>query len=111
MKGTVVGFVEKVIIHTKDSDRTFNARIDSGAKSNSIDMVLAKKIGILPGSKTTVVKNANGQTVRPVVNIVVTVAGRKIKGRFTLASRAHLKYQVLIGRDILKKHFIVDSSK
>jgi len=39
------------------------------------------------------------------------IGGRKFKTLFNLADRSKLKYKVLIGRNILKQNFVVDSSK
>jgi len=108
---TVVGLIEKVTIYGDDVIKTTKARIDTGAKSNSIDKGFADKLGIKPGKLTTIVKSAMGKAVRHVVMLDIEMAGIKLKGRFTIANRAHLKYPVLIGRDILKKGFIIDPKK
>jgi len=110
MKATV-GLIEEVIIFNHTKSRKVMARIDTGAKSNSIDKQLAKELNILAGEQTTVVKSAMGQMVRHVVDIEVEIAGKRLRGRFTLASRAHLKYPMLIGRDILKQGFLIDPDK
>lgn len=106
-----VGLIEEITILKNGQTRKLSARVDTGAKSNSIDKRLAEDLGILPGSLTTVVKSAMGRAVRHVVHLDIEISGKKMTGRFTLADRSHLKYQVLIGRDILKKGFIIDPSK
>ncbi len=107
----VVGLIEKITVYGKDIVTDSKARIDTGAKSNSIDIRFAESLGIRPGRIKTIVKSAMGKTERHVVNLEIDIAGRKVKGRFTLADRGNLKYPVLIGRNILKKGFIIDPAK
>ncbi len=108
---TVVGLTEKVTVYGKDVVTDSKARIDTGAKSNSIDVKFAEALGIKPGRLKTIVKSAMGRTERHVVNLEIDIAGRRVKGRFTLADRGNLKFPVLIGRNILKKGFMIDPGK
>ena len=108
---TVVGLIERIVVIGKNSNRKVKARIDTGAKSNSIDKKFANGLEIFPGKKTTIVKSSIGKAKRHVVMLNVEIAGQKMKGRFTLADRSMLKYPVLIGRNILRKGFIIDPSK
>ena len=110
-KKLVVGLIEDVIIFSKGNKEKTKARIDTGAKSNSIDKKFAEKLDILPNGQTTIVKSAMGKAVREVVMIDIEIAGKKINGRFTLADRSHLKYPVLIGRNILINGFMIDPLK
>jgi hypothetical protein len=110
-KQVVLGLIEQVKILGKTADARVRARIDTGAKSNSIDIGLAKSLGIVPGKKKTVVKSSMGEFERPVVLINVEVAGMRMRGRFTLADRSRLKFPVLIGRNILRRGFIIDTVK
>lgn len=107
----VIGVIEKVTVYVRDRDITALARIDTGAHSNSIDLKLAEKLRTGPPQKTTVVKSASGSSVRPVLMLDIKIAGKKLRGRFTVADRAHLKYPLLIGRNILKNGFLIDPSK
>ena len=101
---TVIGAVEKISIN----GCTILARVDTGAATSSIDLGLAGKLrlGPLVGKKTVV--SAHGSGVRPVVKLSVKLGGREIRASFTLISRDHMKYPVLIGRNILKENFIID---
>lgn len=110
-KKTVVGLIEEVTIFGKGKQQKVIARIDTGAKSNSIDFNLAKKLGINSKGKTTIVKSSMGKVKREVVDLDIGIAGKKFKGIFTIANRSHLKYPVLIGRNILINGFIIDPSK
>jgi hypothetical protein len=47
---------------------------------------------------------------RIVVEFPVRISGKKIKAKFTLSDRSTQTYPVLIGRNTLRGHFLVDSS-
>jgi len=111
MDKTTVGLTEDVVVYNGNTQKKAKARIDTGAKSNSIDENLIKKLNIGKGDKTTIVKSSMGKAVRHVIMIEIELAGRKIKGRFTVADRSNLKYPILIGRNILKNGFLIDPGK
>lgn len=105
------------------------ARIDTGAK---ISTIWASDISVNDGSLSFVlfdkkskyftgktltfteyeqrdVKSSNGiSESRYVVKFLVIIKGRKIRARFTLANRSKQTYPVLIGRNILRRKFVVD---
>lgn len=88
------------------------ARIDTGATSNSLDVVAAAPLKLGPPVKKIFVRSANGRSERPVVYAKVKIAGKLVEGRFTLADRSRMKYKMLIGRDILSKAgFLIDPLK
>jgi hypothetical protein len=109
-----IGLIEDVVlVNTKTKEKKIiKARIDTGAHSNSIDSKLAAELFLGPIVKTTVVKSANGYSLRPVLNIEVTLNNKKIIGKFTVADRTKMKYKILIGRDILTKAgFLINPEK
>ena len=108
---TVVGLMEKVKLLGETADAEVDARIDTGATKSSIDEHLAADIGLGRILKTTFIKSASGNSVRPVVKARLIIAGREIEAEFTMADRMMMKYPVLIGQNIIKKGFIVDPSK
>jgi hypothetical protein len=103
---TVVGFVEEVVIH----DRAILARIDTGAATSSIDLGLASELQLGPLVAKRTVISASGKGMRPVVKASVNIGNRTIRASFTIIHRAHMEYPVLIGRNILKKDFLIDPS-
>ena len=111
MEQAIIGLVEEVEIHGPKGQKAVQARIDTGARSNSIDATLAKELGVIPSIETVVVKSASGTSVRPITKLAITLAGHKLEGRFTVADRKNLKYPLLIGRNILKNGFLIDPSK
>jgi hypothetical protein len=105
---TIVGLTEKVIIKGEHETKELIARIDTGATKSSIDLALADKLGLGPVVDSKLIKSAHGVKLRPVVQAEVILGGKTILARFTLADRNHMKYDVLIGQNILKKNFLVD---
>lgn len=58
------------------------------------------------------IRSSNGLAqVRYRVLLTIELAGRKIRGSFSLADRSQNAYPVLIGRKLLNKKFLVDVSK
>lgn len=106
---TIVGLTEKIRINNSvDQNGDIVARIDTGATNSSIDINLAGKLNLGPIIKTKMVKSTHGNRLRPVIEIEIEMAGKKIIGEFTLADRGHMKYPVLIGQNILKNGFLID---
>ncbi len=104
---TVVGFYEDILIQGK----LIRAKIDTGASTSSISAVLANSLETGPVVKRTKVVNSHGSAVRPVIKLDVEIAGKKITSSFNIAIRQHLRYPILIGKNILRKGFIVDPKK
>ncbi|MAG08027.1 hypothetical protein CMO89_01000 [Candidatus Woesearchaeota archaeon] len=108
---SVVGLVEDVTVFGKNKGKKLRARIDTGATKSSIDKDLVKELGIGPVIGKRWVKSAHGTTLRPVVKIKIKLSKRKMNYKFTIADRKHMRYKILIGQNILQKHFLIDPSK
>ncbi len=62
--------------------------------------------------KVSLVQSSTGhRQVRYRVWLTVVLAGRRVRGSFTLADRSHSEYPVLIGCKLLNKKFLVDVSR
>jgi hypothetical protein len=58
------------------------------------------------------VKNSNGDSeLRYVLPTKIILAGEEIKVKLSLSNRKTLRHPILIGRKIIRKHFIVDVNK
>lgn len=108
---TVIGLDEKVRIHHSSGNKSVTAKIDTGATKSSIDTNLAAELKLGPVIKSKLIKSAHGSKLRPIIEATIELAGKKIKSEFTLADRAHLKYRILIGQNILKEGFLIDPTK
>lgn len=108
----VVGLTENIkVISNNRNDKQIVAKVDTGATRSSIDIKFASKLNLGPIIKSKMVKSASGNKLRPVIEVEIIIAGRKIKSEFTLADRTHMKYDVLIGVNVLKRGFLVNPSK
>ena len=104
---TILGIAEKVYFKA-NGKKPILAKIDTGATKSSIDIKLAGKLKLGPVIKSKIIKSAHGSRLRPIVEAEITLEGKKIKTEFTLVDRSHMRYQVLIGQNILKHGFLID---
>ena len=108
---TVLGFTENVVVYGANNSRSLMARIDTGASKSSIDISLAQELGMGPSHGTRNVKSAAGIRERSVIKERIEIANKDLKVFFTLADRSHMKYKVLVGRNILRRGFLIDPEK
>jgi hypothetical protein len=112
IKKTIVGLVEKVKLNgSEEKHKEIIARIDTGATKSSVDLELASELRLGPVVRSMLIKSAHGSKLRPVIEAEIEICGHKITSQFTLADRAHMKYPVLIGQNILKQGFLIDPAK
>ncbi len=106
-KKKILGLIEKV----KINEHLVTAKVDTGAKYNSISSTLARKLNLGPVIRKIKIKTSNGYSKREVVKAKITIKGRKINALFNIAERSHMNYPVLIGTRTLKKGFLINPSK
>lgn len=107
----VLGLTEEVTVNGPEGKKTIIARIDSGAVKSSIDLQLASEMRLGPIVASKLVKSANGKKLRPIIEVELELCGSRSKEHFTMADRSHMKYQMLIGQNILKHGFLIDPCK
>jgi hypothetical protein len=107
---------------------TLPARVDTGAKSSSIDcrgIIIDRSnrqvscrpngrgyIVTLPYSRLDTVKSSNGiREERAFVILHAGVEGQSIETEFSLRDRSAMTHPVLLGRSLLEGRFIVDVSR
>lgn len=108
----VIGFLEWIHCKAKSGkDVVVKGRIDSGATKSSIDMELVKKLewGPVVGEKK--IRNAHGYSTRQIVDGHITIADKDVLEHFTIADRAHMRFPILIGRNVLRRGFLIDPNK
>jgi len=107
----VVGIFERVYIRNgKKKWIEVQAKIDTGARSTSIDQSLALELGLLTPENvlwTKKVKNSLGIEERTLIALTMKLKNRVIRTRANLTNRTQLRRQFLIGRRDLKD-FVVD---
>jgi hypothetical protein len=125
----VVGWVENVMI--EDVDITLKAKLDTGAKTSSIDaeVIDIRKEGKRIRGKYTgevvvfsvkdtadksntferkivryvrIKKKNGGYLRRPVIEMAFCIAGRLVKEEVNLANRENFIYPVLVGRNMMQ---------
>jgi hypothetical protein len=107
----IIGLTEDLVLIGEKKRKKVVAKIDTGADKSSIDMNLAAELKLGPVVKTRLIRSASGSLMRPIIRAKVVFAKRKMGVYFTIADRAHMKYRVLIGKNILKKGFLIDPSR
>lgn len=108
MKKQILGGIEVV----KIKNNSVVAKIDTGANKSSINLKLAKKLGLTKDLwDIKKVKSANGEEYRPIIKSKIKLKNQIINTKMTVSKRENLNYQMLIGRDVLKERFLVDVSR
>ena len=104
----ILGAIETVKINNKK----ILAKVDTGPEKSSIHLDLAQKLGLtkdLWGIRRII--SSNGSEYRPVIKSKVKINNRVLPIKFTVTRRDELKYPILIGRDVLKRNFLIDVTK
>ena len=108
----IIGLIEPVMLYSKlCGKKAIMTKIDTGASKSSIDEGLASDLKLGPIIRSRLIKSAHGSKVRPVIEVKVELAGKKMIEEFTLADRWHMKYRILIGQNVLKHGYLIDPLK
>ncbi|MGN7614642.1 ATP-dependent zinc protease family protein, partial [Magnetococcales bacterium HHB-1] len=127
------GYVEKVRIFLPKDDIVIKAKIDTGAKTSSLDVdeltffthkeedwvefTVTDDDGeairlSLPVERSTRIRRAGAKRdERPVVKLGLCLGRYYKEGEVNLTQREGMNYPMLIGRRFLSKSYLVDSSK
>jgi len=109
----IVGIFETVKIKISKKGRAeVKVKVDSGAKSSSIDEILAENLGLMKPENVLWekrFKSALGVQNRQMIRIVFWLKGRRIETRAGVTDRHSLRRKMIIGRRDLRE-FLVDSS-
>jgi hypothetical protein len=100
------------------------ARIDTGAAKSSLDarelviqdgmaeFKLPQEFGgvqlRLPIIEWEHVRSPDGRQQRPVVELELCIGSKRIRSKVNLTDRSMVKYPLILGRNFLRKNFIVD---
>jgi hypothetical protein len=106
----VLGIFESIKIKTgKKKWVEVPCKIDTGARSTSIDQSLALELGLLIPENvlwTKKVKNSLGTEERTMIAVTFRLKGKVIATRASLTNRSSLRRQLLIGRRDLKEYVV-----
>jgi hypothetical protein len=108
----ILGIVEKVVLKGVKEKHVL-ALVDTGAKLTSVDIKLAGETEIGPVVRSTKIKSASkdDSTSRPVLEATIEIGGKNFLTEVNVADRSRMAFPVLIGRNILDGHFVVDVEK
>ena len=105
-----------------------DAKVDTGARTSSLhcshivlnatstwvefNPVNSQKRFRLPVTRVAKVKSSNGNgEARPFVMLRVIIAGSTYETEFSLTERSDMKFPILLGRKLLRGHFVVDVAR
>ncbi|WP_372873390.1 RimK/LysX family protein [Shewanella sp.] len=125
-------------IHIVEADLTIDTRIDTGAVENSLHAVdleienenktdmdanIGKKISFTTANEkgqtrrvysriieTSLIRNAQGSEIRYMVELTLGEPGKEFKVKVNLKDRTEMTHKLLIGRNWLQGHYLVDVS-
>lgn len=103
----ILPVIYPVTIKYKDTLKTIQAKLDTGAYRTSIDTYLAKQLGIPISDNKIYIKSASGRAYRQTVQLNFELAGKKITTTASVVNRSYMKYQMIVGRMDLKG-FLID---
>lgn len=110
-----VGVFEEVKIRGKNGRKLkVTAKLDTGATRSSIDIQIAKDLGLLTEKNTILTRrfrSALGVEERPVIGLTFWLKGKKIKTAVGVADRAALKKPFIIGTRDLGGFLVEPTSK
>lgn len=106
----VIGIFENVKLKPHKGKRVeVRAKIDTGARSSSIDEGLANELGLLLPEHVLwekKYKSALGSEMRKVIELDFKLRGIRVKARASVTDRHGLRRKVIIGRRDLKSFFV-----
>ena len=108
-----IGLIENIIVRGTKGEKIVKAKVDTGANRSSIDGSIIKEIGQPRIIRKVLVRTAQSQETRPLVNLATKVLGGEwVTNTFTVSSRQKMQYKVLLGRNsIIKMNVIIDPIK
>lgn len=62
--------------------------------------------------ETKYIKSSSGHNeLRYIIKTIINIKDREIKIKLSLSNRKEMRYPILLGRKLMKKHFIIDVSQ
>lgn len=127
MEKVVIGWREW--IELPDWGIRLKAKIDTGAKSSSLDVVAVKRVEndlhytvrlsrkkthtldvVSPLHRMTIVKSSNGQRQeRYFIMLPIILGGISKNIEVSLACRKNMLHRMLLGREALQEHYLIDA--
>jgi len=108
-----IGLIENIIVRGTKKEKFVKAKVDTGANRSSIDISVLREIGAPNVIKKVLVRTAQSQETRPLVNLQMRIPGGKlVTSTFTVTSRQKMQYKMLLGRNsLIKLNVLIDPIK
>lgn len=94
----ILDAVEQVTFQIGSQNKTYLAKLDTGAYRTSLDEKLVQELGLEVLNRQILIKSASGVSTRKAVKVKFTLHGRVITSVATIVDRSHLKYPLIVGR-------------
>ncbi len=110
----VIGIIEPVVVRGKLGEVHVLARIDTGASRTTVDKEIADRVGLgPPRGKVRIRQSISKQPeTRPLVPAHLVLAGVGFEVSAAVADRQEMKYEVIVGVDILRRgRFLIDPAR
>ncbi len=110
----VIGIIEPVVVRGKLGEVSVLARIDTGASRTTVDTDIADRVGLGPAlGKVRIRQSISKQPeTRPLVAAHLVLAGVGFEVSAAIADRQEMKYEVIVGVDILRRgKFLIDPAR
>ena len=112
--GKIVGIIELVTVKGKKGMKTVKAKLDTGTDRTCVDYDLAAEVGLGPLVDTIKVRSTSGNNpeTHVLAEAEIFIHQQQFSLPVSLADRSKMKYEVLIGRDLLERSiFFIDPRK
>ncbi len=112
--GKIVGIIELVTVKGEKGMKTVKAKLDTGTDRTCVDYDLAAEVRLGPLVDTIKVRSTSGN--KPETHVLaeaeIIIHQQHFSLPVSLEDRSKMKYEVLIGRDLLERsNFLIDPRK
>lgn len=110
----VIGIIEPVVVRGRLGKVKVLAKIDTGASRTTVDTDIAARVGLGPVLGTVRIRQSISKhpEIRPLVEAHLVLAGEAFDVSAAIANRQEMKYEVIVGMDILRRgKFLVDPAR
>ena len=113
-EGEIIGIIELVTVKGKKGMKTVKAKLDTGTDRTCVDYDLAAEVGLGPLVDTIKVRSTSGN--KPETHVLaeaeIIIHQQHFSLPVSLEDRSKMKYEVLIGKDLLERSiFLIDPRK
>ena len=112
--GKIVGIIELVTVKGEKGMKTVKAKLDTGTDRTCVDYGLAAEVGLGPLVDTIKVRSTSGNNpeTHVLAEAEIIIHQQHFSLPVSLGDRSKMKYEVLIGRDLLERSiFLIDPRK